>query len=93
MPQGNYEKSKQYLASQMAAIEDSDHESKAILLHSLCVAGASDFSLANRLYRERPALSMHALLHLALAFVEMSHGPDQPSRGVYVDWRDGIGRL
>jgi len=71
MPDEGYNKSTQYLASQVAATAGSDHESKAILLHALCEAGKSDFSLANRLYRERPSLSTPALLHLALAFVEM----------------------
>jgi tetratricopeptide (TPR) repeat protein len=60
-----------YLRSQVAATSDSDYESKAILLHALSAAGQGDFALANRLYRNRPALSNAALAHLALAFVEM----------------------
>ena len=64
-----------YLKTQTAAADNSDYESKAILLHALSVAGQGDFALANRLYRDRPALSTAALAHLALALVEMDRKP------------------
>jgi len=60
-----------YLRNQVAATGNSDYESKAVLLHALSVAGRGDFALANRLYRNRPALSAAALAHLALALAEM----------------------
>ena len=55
----------------MAATDNSDYESKAILFHALSAAGQGDFAVANRLYRDRPSLSAAALAYLALAFVEM----------------------
>ena len=71
----SYDKSLRYLAAQLAVADDTDRESKSLLLHALSVAGRGDFSLANRLYRERPSLSTAALLHLALAFAEMDRKP------------------
>lgn len=70
-----FEKAISYLASQIAATSDSDYESKAILLQGLSAAGRGDFTLANRLYRNRPALSNAALAHLAHALVEMDRAP------------------
>ena len=89
IPDEGYNKSTQYLASQVAAAAGGDHESKAILLHALCEAGKSDFSLANRLYRERPSLSTPALLHLALAFVEMDRRETAGELLALVDRRMG----
>ena len=60
-----------YLRNQLAATGNSDYESKAVVLHALSTAGRGDFALANRLYRNRPALSAAALAHLALALAEM----------------------
>ncbi|HVW38117.1 MAG TPA: hypothetical protein VHB99_12455, partial [Pirellulales bacterium] len=70
-----FEKAIGYLTSQIAATSDSDYESKAILLQGLAAAGRGDFTLANRLYRNRPALSNAALAHLAHALVEMDRAP------------------
>ncbi|HUT13143.1 MAG TPA: alpha-2-macroglobulin family protein [Thermoguttaceae bacterium] len=75
VPEDTYNKSLGYLHNQAAATSNSDYESKAILLHALSAAGQGDFALANRLYRERPALSNAALVHLALAFAEMDRDP------------------
>jgi tetratricopeptide (TPR) repeat protein len=66
-----FEKAKTYLQSQIANTAETDFESKAILLHALSVAGQGDFTLANRLLRNKPSLSTSALAHLALAFAEM----------------------
>jgi alpha-2-macroglobulin len=71
VPEDTLTKSLTYLGSQVAATDNSDYESKAVLLHAMSVAGQGDFMLANRLYRERPALSPAALAHLAMAFAEM----------------------
>jgi len=75
VPEDTYNKALGYLRNQVAATPNSDYESKAILLHALSVAGQGDFALANRLYRERPALSNAALVYLALAFAEMDRDP------------------
>ncbi len=71
VPDAAYDKALGYLQNQLAATENSDYESKAIVLHVLAVAGKGDFALANRLYRERNALSSSALVHLALSFAAM----------------------
>ena len=70
-----YQKAITWLQSQIAASGETEYESKAVLLHALAVAGQGDFTLANRLYRNRPALSQAALAHLALALSEMDHKP------------------
>src|SRR3569623_781371 len=75
VPDEAFEKALAYLSRQVAATSDSDYESKAILLQGLSAAGHGDFTLANRLYRNRPALSNAALAYLALALVEMDRQP------------------
>ena len=64
-----------FVAGQIAKTRENDYEAKSQLLHALATAGRDDFSLANRLFRNRPALSRGALLHLALALVEMDRKP------------------
>ncbi len=71
VPDDAFHKATAYLKGQIPATDNSDYESKAILLHALSTAGQGDFALANRLYRERPALSAAALAHVALALVEL----------------------
>ena len=71
VPDDAYNKALAYLRNQVAATDNADYESKAILLHALAVAGQGDFALANRLYRDRNALSSAALAHLALGFAAM----------------------
>ncbi len=75
VPDDAFEKALNYLNGQVAATADSDYESKAILLHALSAAGRGDFTLANRLVRNRPALSNAALAHLAHALVQMDRAP------------------
>jgi hypothetical protein len=75
VPQDNYVKALVYLQNQMVAAAESDYDGKAVLLHALAAASQGDFALANRLYRNRPALSAGALAYLALAFVEMDRKP------------------
>ncbi len=75
VPDDRFEKAITYLQSQIATTGQTDYESKAILLHALAVAGHGDFTLANRLYRNRPSLSTAALAHLALALAETDHKP------------------
>ncbi len=74
-----FEKSLTYLQSQIAATAETDFDSKAILLQALAGAGRGDFTLANRLYRNRPALSSAALANLALALGR--DGPQADGRG------------
>ena len=71
VPDEAYNKALGYLRNQVAATDNADYESKAILLHALAVAGQGDFALANRLYRDRNALRSAALAHLALSFAAM----------------------
>jgi len=75
VPDEAYSKAIGYLRNQVAAIDNADYESKAILLHVLAVTGQGDFALANRLYRDRNALSSAALVHLALSFAVMDRKP------------------
>jgi tetratricopeptide (TPR) repeat protein len=63
------------LQSQAAATPESDYETKAVLLHALAVAGQGDFAVANRLFRNRPALSSAAMAYLALALIEIDRKP------------------
>jgi hypothetical protein len=70
-----FDKATKFLQSQIATTAETDFESKAILLHALSTTGAGDFTLANRLYRNRPALSNAALAYLVLAFIEMDRKP------------------
>ncbi|MEX2558266.1 MAG: outer membrane protein assembly factor BamD, partial [Pirellulales bacterium] len=75
VPDEAYEKAIRYLSGQVVATADTDYESKAILLQALAAAGRGDFTLANRLHRNRPSLSNAALAWLALALVEMDRQP------------------
>ena len=59
------EKALTYLQSQIATTGETDYDSKAVLLQALAAAGRGDFTLANRLYRNRPSLSTAALANLA----------------------------
>ena len=71
VPEETFNKAKQFLKSQFTASATSDREGQAILLHGMATAGCADFAFANRLYRERNNLSASALLHVALALVEL----------------------
>lgn len=75
VPDEAFQKALTYLKNQIAATDNSDYETKAILLHALTVAGQEDFALANRLYRDRPQLSTAALVYLSLAFAAMDRKP------------------
>lgn len=60
-----------YLESQVSSAAETELEVRAVLLHALAVAARADFTLANRLHRNRTNLSDPALAYLALALVEM----------------------
>ncbi|HVX09744.1 MAG TPA: tetratricopeptide repeat protein [Pirellulales bacterium] len=70
-----FEKGIGYLQGQVATTAETDYDSKSVLLAALASAGRGDFTLANRLYRNRPALSTGALVYLALALAEMDRQP------------------
>ncbi|HEV3005705.1 MAG TPA: outer membrane protein assembly factor BamD, partial [Pirellulales bacterium] len=82
LPDEAFEKALAYLTGQVAATADGDYDSKAILLQGLAAADRGDFTLANRLYRNRPSLSNAALAHLALGLVQMDR---QPMAGEILD--------
>ncbi len=71
VPQPIFDKGVQHLNSVFAAAGESDNEGKAIILHGLAEAGAADFAFANRLHRNRNALSASGLVHLALVFAKL----------------------
>ncbi|MHC4180262.1 MAG: tetratricopeptide repeat protein, partial [Planctomycetota bacterium] len=75
VPEDTFNKAIGYLRSQVAATATGDYETHAILLQALSAAGQGDFAVANRLYRNRPALSPAALAYLALAFAGMDRKP------------------
>src|SRR5258708_29655297 len=70
VPQAIFDKGVQHLNSVFAAAGESDNEGKSIILHGLAEAGAADFAFANRLYRNRNALSASGLVHLAPTFAQ-----------------------
>jgi alpha-2-macroglobulin len=70
-----FEKSIGYIQGQIATTAETDYDSKSVLLAAIAAAGRGDFTLANRLYRNRPALSTGALVYLALALAEMDRPP------------------
>ena len=82
LPDDAFEKALVYLNAQIAATADGDYDSKSVLLQAMASAGRGDFTLANRLYRNRPSLSNAALAHLALALVQMDR---QPMAGEILD--------
>ncbi|HUY34628.1 MAG TPA: tetratricopeptide repeat protein [Pirellulales bacterium] len=75
LPDEAFEKALTYLNAQIAATADGDYDSKAVLLQGAAAAGRGDFTLANRLFRNRPSLSNAALAHLALALAQMDRLP------------------
>ena len=52
-----FEKAIGYIQSQIATTAETDYDSKSVLLAAMASAGRGDFTLANRLYRNRPSLS------------------------------------
>jgi alpha-2-macroglobulin len=60
-----------YLTKAYRELSANDNDGKAVILHALAEAGMADFAHANRLYRERNALSTGALARTALAFLRL----------------------
>jgi len=63
------------LQTAFSQANQTDREGQAILLHGLAMAGTADFAFANRLHRDRNQLSASALVHLALALIELDRKP------------------
>jgi tetratricopeptide (TPR) repeat protein len=66
-----FERTEKFFADTLPKLAANDCEGKAVLVHALAVTGKADFSMANRLYRERASLSEPALAYLAASFVRM----------------------
>lgn len=60
-----------YLKTALAIIPPSEPEKAAAILHALALEHEADFSVANRMYRDRDSLNDPALAYLAGAFVRM----------------------
>ncbi len=71
VPQATFDKGVQHLNTAFTKSAQTDREGQAILLHGLAEAGAADFAHANRLYRDRNALSASGLLHVALVLARL----------------------
>ncbi|MDF1842279.1 MAG: tetratricopeptide repeat protein [Rubripirellula sp.] len=71
VPQDSFAKGKAMLQSSLASASQTDLALQTILLHSLTLAGSGDFSVANRLYRERNRLNASGLIHLALSLDQL----------------------
>ena len=60
-----------YLKAALAIIPPGEPEKAAVILHALALEKEADFSVANRLYRDRATLNHPALAFLAGAFLRM----------------------
>jgi alpha-2-macroglobulin len=60
-----------FLKSALAIIPPDEPEKAAVILHALAMVNQADFSVANRLLRDRAKLNDPALAHLAAAFLRM----------------------
>ncbi len=50
-------KTRNYLKNESTKVEESDFETKAVMLHALSITGHADFAQANRLHRSKASLS------------------------------------
>ena len=64
-------KAQTYLQNTFTKVSANDNDAKAVLLHALSANGAAQFAHANRLHRERNALSAPALAYTALALANL----------------------
>ncbi|MBS0264090.1 MAG: tetratricopeptide repeat protein [Planctomycetes bacterium] len=71
VPSAILDKAVQNLNTLFTSAAESDNEGKVIILHGLAEAGSADFAQANRLHRNRNALSPAGLVHLALVFIKL----------------------
>ena len=61
-----------YLKEALVQINQSDNDTRAVILHAISTVGTVDFDDANRFYRRRNQLSDTALVHAALVFVNLN---------------------
>ncbi len=64
-------KARACLANTFTRLAATDNDAKAVVLHALSVGGGADFAHANRLHRERNALSPAALAYTAMTFANL----------------------
>jgi len=64
-------RAKEHLKNLFRSLQANDNDGKAMILHALSTSGDAEFAHANRLYRERTRMSLPALAHTALAFVNL----------------------
>ena len=65
-----------YLKAALAIIPPGEPEKAAVILHALALEKEADFSVANRLYRDRATLNHPALAFLAGAFLRMDRAAE-----------------
>jgi uncharacterized protein YfaS (alpha-2-macroglobulin family)/tetratricopeptide (TPR) repeat protein len=65
-----------YLKKALAIIPPDEPDKAAVILHALACVNEADFSVANRLYRDRAKLNDPALAWLAAAFQRMNRGDE-----------------
>lgn len=75
LPDATLDQGRAYLTAQLAAVAETDYDTRVVLLHALQVAGIDQFTQANRLFRNRQSLSPHAVAWLALALATSDHAP------------------
>ena len=61
-----------YLKEALVQNNQSDNDTRTVILHAISTVGTVDFDDANRLYRRRNQLSDTALAHAALVFVNLN---------------------
>ena len=72
------------------ADQESDLDTKAIVLHALAISGKGDFALANHLLRDRKLLSPLERAYLALALMHMDR--KETAAEVMSGWSTGFSR-
>jgi tetratricopeptide (TPR) repeat protein len=65
-----------YLKGALAIIPPDEPEKAAVILHALAMVNQADFSVANRLLRDRAKLNDPALAYLAAAFLRMERSQE-----------------
>jgi uncharacterized protein YfaS (alpha-2-macroglobulin family)/tetratricopeptide (TPR) repeat protein len=71
VPNDAVERAVGFLNTALTQTAATERETQAVLLHGLAAIGRADFSLANRLHRERNSLSASGLLNVALALIAL----------------------
>ncbi len=98
------EKATSYLKTAFTKSQQSDDDTKSVILHSLSTVGEADFAYANRLYRNRNTMGSSTLAYTALIFANLGRNeiggeildvleskklPFRGSGGPAIYWRGG----